>query len=466
MDWKTEAARSEAAMINDLQSLISINSVLDESTASEHAPFGEGPRRALDWMLEEGRKAGMTVKDIDGKAGHIEMGEGPELLGILCHVDVVPAGDGWTTPPFQADVRDGKVFGRGTIDDKGPTIAAWHAMKLVKESGIPLNKRVRLIIGADEESGFRCMDRYFETEEMPDIGFAPDADFPIIHAEKGIAGLVFSQGPFNGTGPLASFRSGSRTNMVPDEAVADIRLPEEALCGPFEEFVREHGLEGEIRSGGEADCRLFLKGRAAHAMEPEDGINAGIRLAEFLDPYMDGDAARFTSFVLQAFGEGSRGHSLGLGYRDEISGETTLNAGILAYNEESGGEVSVSMRYSVTYPLDEKLSACRNVLEGSGFGLDLSSDSPPHHVDADDPFIRTLQHVYERQTGEKAELLAIGGGTYARTLEKGVAFGMLFPGRPDVAHQADEYVDVEDLVKAAGIYADAIAELAGNDPAH
>ncbi|MET3575348.1 dipeptidase PepV [Bhargavaea ullalensis] len=461
MDWKMKSRQAEDVLIEDLKALISINSVLDESTADERAPFGEGPRRALDWMLEEGRKAGMTVKDIDGKAGHIEMGEGEELLGILCHVDVVPAGEGWTTPPFRADVRDGKVFGRGAIDDKGPTIAAWHAMKMVKEAGIPLGKRVRLIIGADEESGFRCMDRYFETEEMPGIGFAPDADFPIIFAEKGIAGLVFSQVPFSGTGPLVSFRSGSRTNMVPDEAEAVVKLPEEELLEPFRGFLGDNGLEGTIESAGEGASRLFLQGKAAHAMEPEDGVNAGIRLAEFLDPFMEGDAARFTSFVSQAFGDDSRGRFLGLEFSDEISGETTLNAGVLTYNEKNGGEVAVSMRYSVEYPLEEKLSRCRRALEGSGFGMDLSSDSPPHHVDADDPFIRTLQRVYERQTGDPAELLAIGGGTYARTLKKGVAFGMLFPGRPDVAHQADEYAVVEDLVKAAGIYADAIAELAG-----
>lgn len=462
MDWNSKAIESEGAIVEDLKSLISINSVLDENTASDEAPFGEGPKRALDWLLEEGRKAGMHVENIDGMAGHIEMGTGDELLGILCHVDVVPAGDGWTTPPFEADVRDGKVFGRGAIDDKGPTIAAWHAMKMVKESGITLNKRVRLIVGADEESGFRCMDRYFKTEEMPTIGFAPDADFPIINAEKGIAGLVFSQAGSAGSGSLVSFRSGSRTNMVPDEARAVVRIPAEELEGPFHAFLDESGLEGKLSPSGENRSELMLRGKAAHAMEPEDGINAGIRLASFLDPHMEGDGARFTSFVDQAFGDGSRGHFLGLDFADEISGETTLNAGILAYNETSGGEVTVSMRYSVSYPLEEKLAACREALEGSGFALDLASDSPPHHVDADDPFIRTLQRVYERQTGEKAELLSIGGGTYARTLQKGVAFGMLFPGRPDVAHQADEWVSVDDLVKAAGIYADAISELAGN----
>ncbi|MGM9921459.1 MAG: dipeptidase PepV [Bhargavaea sp.] len=465
MDWKQNAEHIEQQMISDLKSLISIKSVLDESASTGNAPFGPGPKQALDWLLDRGREAGMSVKEVGGAAGHIEIGEGDGLLGILCHVDVVPAGDGWETPPFEGHERNGRLYGRGAIDDKGPTIAAFHAMKMIKESGIALNKRIRLIVGTDEESGFRCMKRYFETEEMPGIGFAPDADFPIIHAEKGIADLVFSQLPGKDAGLLHSFRSGDRTNMVPDVARAEISVPEtiSGLEDAFRSFLEETGASGEIINHGESWV-IILNGKAAHAMEPEDGVNAGVLLARFLDPYMEGASARFTSFVTQAFGDASRGHALGLDFSDEISGETTLNAGILTYNGSKGGEVSVSMRYSVTFPKEEKLAACREALEGSGFTLDIVSDSPPHHVDAGDPLIRTLSEVYERQTGEKAELLAIGGGTYARTLEKGVAFGMLFPGRPDVAHQADEYVDIEDLVKAAAIYADAIASLAGEQP--
>ncbi|SEJ33595.1 succinyl-diaminopimelate desuccinylase [Bhargavaea ginsengi] len=463
MEWNRKAEQSEEKMVSDLKTLISVESVLDESAATLEAPFGPGPKKALDWLLEQGRKAGMAVKEVGGAAGHIEIGQGDGLLGILCHVDVVPAGDGWQTPPFEGHERNGRVYGRGAIDDKGPTIAAFHAMKLVKDAGVPLNKRVRLIVGTDEESGFRCMKRYFETEEMPEMGFAPDADFPIINAEKGIADLVFSQLPGEDAGPLRSFSSGDRTNMVPDLARAELTVPAAEMGEAFRVFLDGRGTTGNL-DGDDHSCTISIRGKAAHAMEPEDGINAGVLLAEFLEPYLYGASARFASFVSQAFGEDSRGQALGLDFSDEISGETTLNPGILTYNGAKGGEVTASMRYSVTYPKKEKLAACREALEGSGFTMDIASDSPPHHVDAGDPMIRTLREVYGRQTGEKAELLAIGGGTYARTLEKGVAFGMLFPGRPDVAHQADEYVDIEDLVKAAAIYADAIASLAGEQP--
>ncbi|QTD43237.1 dipeptidase PepV [Sporosarcina sp. Te-1] len=461
MDWKEEALRRQEQIIGDLQQLVSIPSVLDESSASKEAPFGPGPARALEWMLEEGRRAGFAVKDIDHMAGHIEMGEGEELLGILCHVDVVPAGANWTYGPFEGTVKDGKLFGRGAIDDKGPTIAAWHAMKMVKESGVPLSKRVRLIVGADEESGFRCVDRYFKTEEMPSVGFAPDADFPIIHAEKGIASLIFSQQSFEPDGQLLKFHAGNRTNMVPDQATAVTNLKASDIAEAFESFLNINSASGSITEE-EGHTKITVHGKSAHAMEPDLGVNAAVLLASFLNRVLEeGSSKEFTQFMFEAFGTETRGQFLGLSFNDEISGDTTLNAGIVEFTESAGGLVKVSMRYSVTYPFNDKIETCKNRLEQTAFQLAVSSNSKPHHVDAEDPFIKTLQDVYTEHTGDEADLLAIGGGTYARVLEKGVAFGMLFPGREDVAHQADEYVYIEDMLKATAIYADAISRLAG-----
>lgn len=192
MDWQLEAEKRQEKMLKELQELIAIPSILSEDAAPD-APFGKEVKRALDWFLDKGRENGYQVKNVDHIAGHLEIGEGEELLGILGHVDVVPTGAGWTKEPFGGIIEDGKLFGRGAIDDKGPTIAAWTALNMVKDSGVTFNKRIRLIIGTDEESGFRCVENYFQKEEMPTIAFAPDADFPIINAEKGIAGLVFSQ---------------------------------------------------------------------------------------------------------------------------------------------------------------------------------------------------------------------------------------------------------------------------------
>ncbi|MFJ7934781.1 dipeptidase PepV [Sporosarcina sp. NPDC096371] len=459
-DWKMEAVNRQDDLIKDLQQLIAIPSVLDEEAANDNAPFGPEPKRALDWLLEEGRKAGYLVKNIDNMAGHIEMGQGEELIGILCHVDVVPAGGNWTFGPFDGTVVDGKLFGRGSIDDKGPTMAAWHAMQMVKESGLPMTKRVRLIIGTDEETGFRCVDRYFEKEEMPDIGFAPDADFPIINAEKGIASISFKQKTEVPDGQLLLFKSGTRTNMVPDYAEAHISEKAPTIAKQFESFLKTHHVTGELR---EKDDRTMISvnGKSAHAMEPDHGINAAVLLATFLTTiFHEGQSKNFTQFLTDAFSNDTRGRFLGLAFTDQLSGDTTLNAGIITFDPVKGGEVSVSMRYAVTYPFETFITQCMGRLTAASFTVDVESNSVPHHVDANDLLIQTLQQVYTDHTGEPAELLSIGGGTYARVLEKGVAFGMLFPGREDVAHQADEYVYIEDLVKATAIYADAICRLA------
>ena len=459
MDWKREALKREVQLIHDLQQLIAIPSVLDEGAATPDAPFGPEPKRALEWLLEQGRKEGLVVKNIDNIAGHIEMGEGDEIIGILCHVDVVPAGSNWSTGPFDGTVLDGKLFGRGAIDDKGPTIAAWHAMKMVKDSGKQFNKRVRLIIGTDEESGFRCVERYFEKEEMPSIGFAPDADFPIINAEKGIATLVFKQKMEAADGQLLQFNSGNRTNMVPDFAEAHLAVRIEEFGEQYRTFLNVHDVVGDLQEY-DGKTIITLNGKSAHAMEPNDGVNAAVLLASFLNRILsEGPSKKFTQFVSEAFASETRGHFLGLAFNDEVSGDTTLNAGIVTYHPETGGEVQVSMRYSVTYPFDEKITTCMGRLSESSFTVDVESNSVPHYVKATEPLVRTLQDVYTDHTGEEASLLAIGGGTYARVLEQGVAFGMLFPGREDVAHQADEYVYIDDLLKATAIYADAINRL-------
>ncbi len=461
MNWYEEAKKRQSELISDLQQLIQIPSVLDESQSATDYPFGPEPYKALKWLLEQGKQEGMIVKDVHHIAGHIEMGEGEELLGILGHVDVVPAGKGWTYPPFEGRIVGNKLYGRGAIDDKGPTMAAWLAMKMVKDAGIRLDKRVRLIIGTDEESGFRCVKQYFKEEEMPGIGFAPDADFPIINAEKGISTLRFSyQNNSSEMEELVSFKAGERTNMVPDLAKAVVQMNHTNLHEKFEQFLEKYKLEGSYQIE-KNETHLIVEGKSAHAMEPNDGINAPVYLARFLNKYISSsDSKKFLTFIETSFWEDTRGTALGLAFSDEMSGETTLNAGIISYERNSGGFIDVSLRYAVSYPFEEKITSCQLKLQKSKLVLDVVSNSTPHYVDEQEELIQSLKRVYERQTGSPATLLAIGGGTYARVLKKGVAFGMLFPGEKDVAHQIDEFVDIENLVKSAAIYADAICELA------
>lgn len=465
IDWMNEAKKRKDDLVRDVQALVRIPSVRDDQQAQPGAPFGPKVAEALEHMLRRGREEGFRIKNVDGFAGHIEMGHGEKLVGVLGHIDVVPPGDGWTMDPFAAEVRDGRLYGRGAIDDKGPTVAAFYALKIVKELGLPLRKRVRLILGGDEESDWRCVAHYFQREEMPDVGFVPDADFPIIHAEKGIidADLVYEPDGTDEEGAftLVSFQAGRRYNMVPDaaEAVVEGAGRTEELLGLYEQFCRERGVKGSIRQS-EGAVVFQLEGVSAHGAEPERGKNAGVYLAQFLASLpLDGRSLPFVKFAAAVLSD-TRGRKLGLAYRDERSGELTVNAGMLSYSRDGGGTIGLNIRYPVTADGDAIRRTLAETAARHGFSLGRSVDTKPHYVDPGHELIRTLQRVYEQQTGEPARLLSIGGGTYARALTAGVAFGALFPGRPDVAHQKDEYIVIDDLVKATAIYAQAIYELA------
>ncbi|MEK5265169.1 MULTISPECIES: dipeptidase PepV [Bacillus] len=465
MNWEAEVIRKKDSLIQDTQSFLQIESVLDEEGGTAGKPFGEKVDEALQYMLKKGQDEGFKVKNVDGYAGHIEYGEGEDIVGVLCHVDVVPAGDNWTTPPFSADIRENKIFARGAIDDKGPTMAAFYALKILKDAGLPLSKKIRIIIGTDEESDWRCVDHYFKHEAMPQIGFAPDADFPIIHAEKGIIDAIVSftyeQSEENKRYILKQFTSGMRLNMVPDEARAIVAAANEhdaeALKTAFAAYLAENQLTGETNhtAGG---LTFTLKGVSVHAMEPANGTNAGIHMANFLCAHeLDERGLAFTSQINALFDQDTRGQKLGIACKDDISGDLTLNVGTIRYSQNEEAKLGLNVRYPVTADGEEVKKGIERI---KGATIEKFDDSPPHHVSKDHPLVKTLQRVYEEQTGDPAHLIAIGGGTYARSLEAGVAFGPLFPGRPDCAHQKDEYIEIDDLLRATALYAQAMYELA------
>lgn len=466
INWFEEITKRKDEFIMETQQFLRIKSVLDEENSYDQAPFGSGIAEALQHLLDKGNEAGFTTKNLDGYAGYIEFGEGTESVGVLCHIDVVPEGDGWTYDPYGAEIHDGKLYARGALDDKGPTMAAYYAMKIIKELGLTLNKRVRMIIGTDEESDWRCVDYYFKHEEMPTVGFAPDADFPIIYAEKGIADFDIvqlakindAQAPIM----LESLHSGRRYNMVPDYAEAVLIAGEasDQIIQMFDTFLQNHALNGKSKIQ-DGKVTLCLEGISAHGMEPNKGKNAGLLLIQFLVQVdVDPKAAEFLKFTNHYFGQDSRGNELGVAFADDITGELTINIGKLEYTNALCGKLGLNLRYPVTNKIEQTKEKIATICKQFNMNIENFSDSKPHHVDKNHDLIKTLQRVYEEQTGEKADLISIGGGTYARSLVAGVAFGPLFPGRPDIAHEKDEHIFVEDLVKAVAIYAQAIYELA------
>jgi succinyl-diaminopimelate desuccinylase len=465
VNWYEEVLTRKEELLKDLEGLLKIESIKDEQTKSTQYPMGTKVGEALDYVLSLSETAGLTTKNLDGYAGYADLGDGDlgDMVGVLCHVDVVPATGEWTSPPFEPAIRDGKLYARGAIDDKGPTIAAVYGLKIVKELGLPLQKRVRIIFGTDEESGMSCMKHYQQVEQMPSVGFAPDADFPIINAEKGQLNVKLTIGNSNeddaGEVQLISFRAGERGNMVPEKAVAVIKGDADHLLLEFEGFCNDKGLKRKINHD-ENQVEITLFGVSAHGMEPHIGLNAGTTLASFLRAFdFTGEAAKYLDF-LDELHEDYEGSSLDISYRDDVTGPLTVNPGILHFEQDQGGNVHLNIRCPVTTDFEETKNKLNLNIIQKGLRVEEVKESQPHHVGAEHPMIHALQEAYQGETGLEPTLLSTGGATYARFMENGVAFGASFPGKEMTAHQKDEYIEVDDLLKAAAIYARAIYNLA------
>ena len=450
-------------IIRSVQEIIRIRSV--ESDPEPGKPFGEGVNACLEYALDLAEKLGFNVKNIDGYAGYAEFGEGDETLAILVHLDVVPEGSNWTYPPYEAKIVDGKIYGRGAIDNKGPAIGALYAMKAVMDSGLKMKKKVRMIFGTDEESGWEDMKVYFEKEHMPDLGMVPDADYPVINVEKGILTLAlkkqFKPGDCSAV-KIKCITGGHRPNMVPDECRCCF-LPtgdQDKILNHL--HVMRQFSDYDLTAGFCEDkgIEILARGVSAHGSTPEKGKNAISHILAFLSTMGLGNSEmeQYVLFLNNAIGCDTTGKGLNIDLEDEVSGKLTLNLGTINLDEEQG-EAVINIRYPVTYSLDELMERIRAAVKDAGIEVEIQGHNEPLHVPEDSELVRTLMKVYTEQTGQPAKALAIGGGTYARAMKNAVAFGALFPGRQELAHQKDEYIDIEDLLLHTRIYAQAIRYL-------
>lgn len=455
----------EQEIIQSTQELLKIKSVKDKPLKGK--PFGEGIDNALQYALSLGEKFGFDVKNVDGYAGHADFGSGEEIVGVLVHLDIVPEGSGWTYPPFGAEIHDGKIFARGAIDDKGPAVAILYAMKAIKDLKIQLNKRIRVIFGTDEESNWGCMDYYFKKEKAPACAFSPDADFPVIYGEKGIAvyELIkdFKEATEDGGLRVIKIKGGSRPNMVPDycEAYLKTTVKElEKVRIELEKALSTTGLSMDIE---EIDNIFIIKsyGVSAHASTPEQGKNAISQLMIFLNKLKlkSTDVSDFIQFYVEKIGDEVHGKSLGCGFEDGPSGKLTLNVGIIDLDEKMG-KVTLDIRYPITYLLEDIHHAMHQSLIEYGIAAQAVDHIKPINLPKEHELIQKLIKVYRDITGDMREPLTIGGGTYARAIDNAVAFGPAFPGQPEVAHQKDEYIAIDHLMQIINIYAQALYELA------
>ena len=430
--------------LTSLKTLISYPSVLNEG--ENGTPFGQAIQDVLEKTLEICRSLGFTTYlDPKGYYGYAEIGQGAELLAVLCHLDVVPSGDeaDWRTPPFEATIKDGWIFGRGVQDDKGPSMAALYAVKALLDSGVKFKKRVRFIFGTDEETLWRCMGRYNELEETATLGFAPDSSFPLTYAEKGLL-QVKLHGP--GSEQL-ELEAGEAFNVVPGKASYQGELLEPVVAG-----LQAASFEYE-----QNDQQVTVLGLPKHAKDAAEGINAIVRLATVLQPLQAHPAL---AFIAEAVGEDATGSRLFGDISDEPSGRLSFNIAGLTLNSEKS-EIRIDIRIPVLADKDQLVAKLAEIAGRYQLDYEEFDYLAPLYVPKDSELVSTLMAIYQEKTGDTSPAMSSGGATFARTMPNCVAFGALFPGVEQTEHQANERASLEDLYRAMDIYAETIFRLAG-----
>lgn len=432
--------------LNDLCELLKFKSVLEEYDENSDAPFGVENKKCLEYFLSLGERDGFEVLNVDNYAGHISYGSGNESVGVLGHLDVVPAVGKWSHDPFDPIIVDGKLYARGTLDDKGGVIASYYALKMIRDLGLNISKQIKIIVGCDEESGSRCVERYFSQQPKPTCAFSPDAEFPIIFGEKGILSFDIL-GSINNE-EVISIKAGERYNIVCDEAQLTVKNANETYLN---DFIKETGCNAKL----DGNTYIFY-GLAAHAMQPNLGVNAICIMFEFMNKYYPCDAS---SFICNYFD--TTGKLLNIDIYDIDMKDLTINLGICHYNAGK-----LKMGYNLRVPVDSHVEVIKN---GFAVGLSKFSNltlgefyySPRHFVDKKSDLVVKLMQAYQEVSGDyETKPFTIGGGTYARTIGNAVAYGPNFLNRPDICHQPDEHIYLEDFIKWIAIYAKAIYLLA------
>lgn len=456
-------ATHKEEMLRDIAALIRIPS--SEGAALPGMPFGEGPALALEEAMGIAREMGFAVQDYDHYVAAVDMNKLPRGLDMLAHLDTVPVGSGWqVTEPYQPLIRDGKLYGRGAADDKGPAMAALYAMKCVKDLGVVLNKNVRLVLGTNEETGSADMEHYYACEPEAPMTFSPDAEFPVINIEKGRYSLwVTADWQESEALPrVLSARGGVISNVVPDAAEAVLEgFTEEKIANYCHATEEKTGLHFQWKALEKGKIAVGAIGSCAHASTPENGNNAVTGLLELLSgmPFAESEGYQKLCALHQLFPHGDyHGEAAGVALHDDISGDLTLSPDIFEFDE---GKLRCFFDSRVPVcATNENLRDpfCARVRE-LGLVAEDKEVAPAHHVPGDTPFVQTLLRCYEQYTGLHGECIAIGGGTYCHELRNGVAFGCSLPGTDNRIHATDEFAVVEELVLSAEIFAQVIIDL-------
>ncbi|WP_034551322.1 M20 family metallopeptidase [Carnobacterium funditum] len=434
----------KTACIETIKTLISYPSYLREDDKGD-TPFGDDIQAVLEKTLTICEELGMkSYLDPEGYYGYADYGEGEESLAILCHLDVVPPGnlDLWESNPFKATERNDAIYGRGSQDDKGPAMAALYAFKAVVDSGVTFKKRIRFIFGTDEETLWRCLDRYNELEKPSTMGFAPDAEFPLTYAEKGLLQIKL-HGP--GDSDLR-INCGKSLNIVPDEA-------------GYQGYLNDK-LENELKSLGFdyqlSNEKIIVKGKAVHSKDAPEGINAITRLVTALFPHTEN---KTMAFITEKLNNDPTGQTIFGKVQDDISGPLTVNLATLVINETES-TIGLDLRIPVTGNKEDLVGQLITSAEEYQLTYEEYDYLASLYVSKDSLLVTTLLDVYREKTGDKSDPLTSGGATFARTMKNCVAFGAVFPDSEVTFHMPNEKMTIRDIYNAMDIYAESIYRLA------
>ena len=444
-------AANKEQILEDIAALVAINSV--EGTPTEEAPFGEGPRAALDKTLELAAGMGLATRNCENYIGYAELaGADPEkYLATICHVDVVPVGNGWSQEPFKMQIRDGWMIGRGVADDKGPMVATLYALKFLKEEGVSLRYPIRAMVGDNEETHMNDVEYYLKNYPAPVFCFTPDAEFPVCNGEKGHFGAELVSPVCNGE--IKEFEGGVANNAVPDRASALVETDITKLKNAPNITLEPEGNGVRIRGWG----------KSGHAAMPEGTVNAISLIVNCLlksgvctpqeEAYLN---------VLHTLHADTDGSALGIAADDGLFDPLTIIGGTI---EMADGVIRQS--FDCRYPTNtdpEKMTAAIRKVCGGAATLENVSSRVPFYIDADSPAIQTLINTYNDVTGEGKKPFTMGGGTYARHFPYAVSFGpehtdIEIPSFAGPMHGANEGTPVEKLVEALKIYILALLRL-------
>ncbi|WP_324822148.1 Sapep family Mn(2+)-dependent dipeptidase [Sinanaerobacter sp. ZZT-01] len=448
-------------MIYDLIELINIPSIFSEK-AEPGRPFGKFVGLALEKVMALAESMNMNTKNLNGYAGEITIGDGEYMVGILGHIDVVEAGEGWTSEPFHAFVDEGKIYGRGSSDDKGPIISCLYAMKYLKENNlIPKGTSLRMILGTDEEELWRGIQYYTaHADRLPDCSIVPDGYFPVVFCEKGLLdfNLDFHIKECESEASLVEFRGGAGRNVVPSDAVCNIQFcNEKTVRDVFRKIPKTENIKVAVTG---TQMTITSKGKACHAMAPDEGENAISRLIGVLSLFdVKSDFADFAVRYNKYIGMDYNGGLFGLGFHDEMSGKLTFNIGKITFDK---GKVHLegNLRHPASMRKEEITDVMKDTGDKSNFEYEEYDYLAPVFIEEKSPVFEALMSSYQRITGDvTTNPLAIGGATYARAIPGAVAFGALFPHEEEMAHKANEFLSIDSYMKMTEIYADALENL-------